>query len=65
MADKKILFSDLDGTLLDDEKNVSSRDLDSINKIIAEGHRFVIATGRPLYSAKVVANELSLLGIFF
>ncbi len=66
MADKKILFSDLDGTLLDDEKNVSSRDLDSINKIIAEGHRFVIATGRPLYSAKVVANELSLYrpGIF-
>ena len=60
MSEKKILFSDLDGTLLDDEKNVSSRDLDSINKIISEGHRFVIATGRPLYSAKVVAKELSL-----
>ena len=58
--DSRILFSDLDGTLLDDEKNVSSRDLDSINRMLEEGHHFVIATGRPLYSAKVVANELSL-----
>ena len=56
----KILFTDLDGTLLDDDKNVSSRDLDSIGKMIQAGHRFVIATGRPLYSAKVVAKELSL-----
>ena len=66
MAEKKILFSDLDGTLLDDDKNVSSEDIDSINKMIGAGHRFVIATGRPVYSAKVVAKELGLFrdGVF-
>lgn len=56
----RILFSDLDGTLLDDAKNVSSRDLSSINEMIKAGHRFVIATGRPVFSAKLVARKLNL-----
>ncbi|MCR5673556.1 MAG: Cof-type HAD-IIB family hydrolase [Lachnospiraceae bacterium] len=56
----KVLFADLDGTLLDDEKNVSGEDLATINEMIEKGHRFVIATGRPVYSAKVVAHDLSL-----
>ncbi len=62
----KILFTDLDGTLLDDEKNVSRQDLETIHKMIEAGHRFVIATGRPLYSAKIVAGQLDLYrpGIF-
>ena len=47
----KILFSDLDDTLLDDDKNVSAEDLDLINEMIRAGHRFVLATGRPVYSA--------------
>ncbi len=66
MSEVKILFSDLDGTLLDDDKNVSREDLSSINQMIEAGHHFVIATGRPLYSAKVVARELQLYrdGIF-
>ncbi|MBO4904515.1 MAG: HAD family hydrolase [Lachnospiraceae bacterium] len=66
MMKTKILFSDLDGTLLDDKKNVSRRDLESINEMIEKGHRFAIATGRPIYSAKVVAKNLGLYrdGIF-
>ncbi|MBO4265932.1 MAG: HAD family hydrolase [Lachnospiraceae bacterium] len=62
----KILFSDLDGTLLDDKKNVSREDLASIKEMTEKGHRFVIATGRPIYSAKVVAKNLGLYrdGIF-
>ena len=66
MMTTKILFSDLDGTLLDDEKRVSVEDLRSINRITKMGHRFVIATGRPIYSAKIVAKELGLYreGIF-
>ena len=60
MTTTKILFTDLDGTLLDDNKNVSREDLSSINEMTKAGHRLVIATGRPLYSAKVVAKELSL-----
>ena len=60
MSDTKILFTDLDGTLLDDEKNVSRSDLDAIHEMTEAGHRFVIATGRPLYSAKIVARELDM-----
>ncbi len=60
MSDTKILFTDLDGTLLDDKKRVSDEDLAAINEMLASGHRLVIATGRPLYSAKVVAKELGL-----
>lgn len=62
----RILFSDLDGTLLDDDKNVSGADLAAINAMLDKGHRFVIATGRPVYSAKVVARNLGLYreGIF-
>ena len=56
----KVLFSDLDGTLLDDDKNVSDEDLASINAMLDKGHRFVIATGRPIYSAKLVARNLGL-----
>ena len=66
MMKTKILFSDLDDTLLDYDKNVSAEDLDSINEMIKAGHRFVLATGRPVYSAKVVAKRLDLYrdGIF-
>lgn len=59
-TDTKILFTDLDGTLLNDSKQVSDEDLRAINELIDAGHRFVIATGRPLYSAKIVAKELGL-----
>ena len=66
MMKTKILFCDLDDTLLDDDKNVSAKDIDSINEMIRAGHRFVIATGRPVFSAKVVASRLGLYrdGIF-
>ena len=56
----RILFSDLDGTLLDDDKNVSRKVLSRIDEMINMGHRFAIATGRPVFSAKVVAKELGL-----
>ena len=54
---KKILFTDLDDTLLDDNKNVAPEDVDTINEMLGVGHRFVIATGRPIYSAKKVAQR--------
>ena len=56
----KILFTDLDGTLFDDEKRVSDEDLATINEMINAGHRLVICTGRPLFSAKVVSREIGL-----
>ena len=59
-TDRKILFTDLDDTLLDDDKNVSGEDLGAINEMLKAGHGFAIATGRPLYSAKLVAQRLGL-----
>ena len=61
----KILFTDLDGTLLDDEKNISARDMDAIRGMIAKGHKFVITTGRPLVSAKKIAERYGFLGAGF
>lgn len=54
----KILFTDLDETLLTSDKQVSAKDLQSINAIISAGHRFVVATGRPFYSAYKLCEEL-------
>lgn len=56
----KILLTDLDETLLTSQKTISDTDRNSIKQIIDAGHKFVIATGRPIYSAKIVAKELGL-----
>ena len=53
----KILFTDLDGTLLDDNKDISAEDLSSIRKMIEAGHKFVMTTGRPLTSVKKLAEK--------
>jgi len=44
--DGMLLISDLDGTLLDDEKNISLATYDALDWFIREGGRFSIATGR-------------------
>lgn len=56
----KILFSDLDGTLLKDNKTVSEKNKAAINKLIEEGNYFAICTGRPVASGRRVAKELGL-----
>lgn len=57
----KILFTDLDGTLLTTGKRISDTDLSSINKMIDAGHHFVISSGRPLPSVLKLANEFNLI----
>ena len=54
---KKILFTDLDGTLLDSYKNISDKNLQAIDKMIKAGHKFVISTGRPIQSAVLIAKR--------
>lgn len=53
----KILFTDLDGTLLDSNKNVSQGNLHAIDKMIKQGHKFVISTGRPIQSAIQISGR--------
>lgn len=53
----KLLFLDLDGTLLNDQKEINPCDMDAIEKMIACGHKMIINTGRPLYSVMKLAKQ--------
>lgn len=57
MMTTKILFTDLDGTLLDSKKNISEGNLEAIDELIKSGHKFVIATGRPIQSAIKISQR--------
>lgn len=58
----KILFLDLDGTLLNDDKQITPGNREALEKALALGHRVVITTGRPLASAKIQNERLGLTG---
>lgn len=57
----KILFTDLDGTLLTTDKRISDTDLRSIKKMTEAGNHFVIASGRPLPSVLELAHKYDLI----
>lgn len=44
--DGKIIISDMDGTLLDDEKNLSEKNIEAIKYFVENGGKFSIASGR-------------------
>ncbi len=48
---KKILFLDLDGTLLTDAKEITEGNYRALQRALAAGHRVVVTTGRPLAGA--------------
>ena len=56
----KILFADLDHTLLCDDKSISEKNRAAIQKMLELGHYFVLATGRPVESGRIVAKDLGL-----
>ena len=43
----KMLVLDVDGTLLNDEKEVSNRTLNTLRKVQQMGVRIMLASGRP------------------
>ncbi len=49
---KKLIISDLDGTLLDSDGNLSESQRDFINDLIEEGYYFSVATGRMFSAAR-------------
>lgn len=57
---KKILFTDLDGTLLDDNKQVSEGNQAAIQRLLDAGHCLVVTTGRPVKSGFKIVQELGL-----
>lgn len=62
MTNTKILFLDLDGTLLNDQKQITPGNRQAIEQAIAAGHKVVIASGRPLKSTLAQARRLGLDG---
>ena len=59
--DTRILFTDLDGTLLDDNKKITPGNQDAIDEALSQGHKIVISTGRPLAGAWAQAEKLGLI----
>lgn len=60
--EKKLLFLDLDGTLLNDRKEITSGNRQAIGEAIARGHRIIVTSGRPLKSSLDQAKRLGLAG---
>jgi len=60
MQMKKILFTDLDGTLLNHDKQVSEGNRAAIQRLLDAGHYLVVTTGRPTKSGFHVARKLGL-----
>jgi len=58
--EKKILFLDLDGTLLNDQKEITHGNQIAIENALAQGHNIVIASGRPLPATLSQAEKLNL-----
>lgn len=60
MNNSRILFVDLDLTLLCDDKTVSARNRLAIQHALDAGNYVVLATGRPVESGRLVVRELGL-----
>ena len=58
----KVLFLDLDGTLLNDQKEITPGNRQAIGQMLELGHKVVITSGRPLESALLQAERLGLMG---
>lgn len=56
----KIIFTDLDDTLLNSEKKISQVDKEAIMRAQEAGIKFVLASGRPTFAMKELAEELEL-----
>ncbi|MDD6810854.1 MAG: Cof-type HAD-IIB family hydrolase [Lachnospiraceae bacterium] len=56
----KILFTDLDGTLLNNESQVSQKTKDFIKTFIGAGNKLVLSSGRPLDSILEVKEQAKL-----
>lgn len=58
--DTRILFTDIDGTLINDNKKITPETSRAIDEALAAGHKIVICSGRPLASAMVCAEDAGL-----
>ncbi|MDG4668340.1 HAD family hydrolase [Mycobacterium sp. 236(2023)] len=53
-----LIATDVDGTLLDDDENVSPRTRSAVRAVVDDGAQFVLATGRPPRWVKPIVDQL-------
>lgn len=58
--DGYILVSDFDGTLIDDKQSISSENIRAIESFVAQGGRFLGATGRTELNVRPFTGEIAL-----
>lgn len=56
----KLIASDIDGTLLDENGNLSEKNSSSIKRLVASGNFFVLSTGRPIQAISPLITRLTL-----
>jgi HAD superfamily hydrolase (TIGR01484 family) len=57
----KLIVTDLDGTLLSDEKKVSEYNIEILNRAVKEKEiELVVASGRDIYSIKNLTKDLKI-----
>ena len=59
-ADTKLLFSDMDGTLLTTDKTLSDSTRFAIDRMIKKGHKLILSSGRPLCNMIATKEALGL-----
>lgn len=57
---KRLFITDLDGTLLNSDGEISYKTADIINALISRGMNFTFATARSIYSAKPLTSALNI-----
>ncbi|MCK1201755.1 Cof-type HAD-IIB family hydrolase [Streptococcus uberis] len=60
MTDIKLIAIDLDGTLLNSQKDIPSENIETIKRATREGVKIVLCTGRPTSGTKPYFNQLDL-----
>lgn len=61
-TDTRILFTDLDGTLLNDDKEITAGNREAMQEALSRGHKIVVCTGRALPSGLMIAEKAGLTG---
>src|SRR5690625_6023994 len=60
MTNQALIFFDIDGTLLDHDKNLPSTTKSAINQLQSDGHIIAIATGRGPFMYEGLRQELNI-----
>ena len=59
LSNIKIVFCDIDGTLVDTDKNISNHTIESVTKLVDKGIKFILVSGRDYFHVMDRINTLN------